>query len=318
MTPDLATISTTQIADAPALAEAFLSGRNKRTIQAYRTDLADFTSFVGSSDLNAAAGLLLGQGHGRANALALRYKAALLERGLQPTTINRRLAALRSLVKLARTMGLVPWALEIENVKGLTRYRDTAGPGRSAVQVALDTLSRTPGPKAKRDAAVVHLLYDLGLRRAEVVGLDLDDLDLQAGTVAVLGKGYTQKQTLSLPEPTRAALALWLDARGSKAGALFVNYDRAGKGKRLTGSGIYYLIRRLGIKIGKRMKPHGLRHSAITEAIKAATACGFDLEEVRAYSRHKDIRTLVIYRDQDRNRQGELANHVAESAQRHG
>jgi integrase len=51
--------------------------------------------------------------------------------------------------------------------------------------------------------AALRLLYDLGLRRSEVVGLDMDDLDLDTGTVAVLGKGRTQKISLTLPDPTK-------------------------------------------------------------------------------------------------------------------
>ena len=60
--------------------------------------------------------------------------------------------------------------------------------------------------KGIRDRAILRLLHDLALRRGEVVGLDAKDLDLEAGTVAVLGKGRTGKVNLSLPEPTREAL----------------------------------------------------------------------------------------------------------------
>jgi len=62
---------------------------------------------------------------------------------------------------------------------------------------------------------------------------------------------------------------------------------------------------------GQVWRPHGLRHLAITEAYKAAQANGMDLEEVLDFSRHKDVKTLMIYRDRDRNVQGQLAALVA-------
>jgi len=89
------------------LVRAFLSGRNERTVKAYSQDLADFQPFMGASTVDEAAKVLLANGHGPANATALAYKAHLVERGLQSATVNRRWAALRSLVQLARIMGLV-------------------------------------------------------------------------------------------------------------------------------------------------------------------------------------------------------------------
>jgi integrase/recombinase XerC len=99
---------------AARLVSAFLSGRSPQTLRAYGRDLADFKCFVGAGSTDEAARTLLASGAGPANELALRYKADLLARGLAPATINRRLAALRSLVKLARTLGMVSWALEVE------------------------------------------------------------------------------------------------------------------------------------------------------------------------------------------------------------
>src|SRR4051794_116949 len=88
------------------LLRAFLSGRSPRTLRAYAADLADFARWAGALDATEAARLLLAAGPGGANLAALSYRAHLLERGLAPATVARRLAALRSLVKLARTLGL--------------------------------------------------------------------------------------------------------------------------------------------------------------------------------------------------------------------
>jgi integrase/recombinase XerC len=102
---------------------------------------------------------------------------------------------------------------------------------------------------------VLRLLYDLGLRRSEVVGLDVDDVDLDAGTVAVLGKGRTQKTFLTLPSSTKEAIRQWLEARGTEPEPLFTNLDRARKGCRLTGTSLYRIVRRLGEQVGLKVRP---------------------------------------------------------------
>ncbi len=292
------------------LLAAFLAGRSDCTRRAYGQDLDDFRRFLGARKVSDAAAALLSHGHGEANRVALAWKASLIERRLQAATINRRLAALRSLVQLARTLGIVPWALEVRNVRAES-YRDTRGPGRNGVRRLLDEVERRRDKKALRDRAALRLLYDLGLRRSEVVGLDVDDLDLDTGTVAVLGKGRTQKTSLTLPRPTKEAIRQWLEARGTEPGPLFTNLDRAGKGYRLTGTSLYRIVRRLGEQVGLKVRPHGLRHSAITEACKLAQAKGMGLEEVLDFSRHRDVKVLMVYRDRERDVQGQLATLVA-------
>ena len=292
------------------LVAAFLSGRNERTRKAYRQDLEDFRAFVGAEDLDATARLLLARGHGAANELALAYKAELRGRGLAPATINRRLAALRSMVKLARTLGLVPWTLEVDNAKTKT-YRDTRGPGREGFCRLLEAVEGRHA-KAVRDRAILRLLFDLALRRAEVVGLDVEDVDLAEATVSILGKGREEPETLTLPAKTTEVLRGWLEVHPVGTGPLFVNFDRAGKGaSRLTATGLYLMVRRLGRKTGIQARPHGLRHAGITEAVKLAQVNGYGLEEVLDFSRHANVKTLLVYRDRERNVQGKLAELVA-------
>ncbi len=298
---------------APNLVAAWLDGRNERTRRVYAQDVDDFRKFVGAETIDAAAEMLLGRGHGAANGVALSYRAHLKERRLSASTINRHLASLRSLVSLARTLGIVPWTLDVANLKAET-YRDTRGPGRVGFRSMLQVLIARPDPKARRDLALVRLLHDLGLRRAEAVGLDLEHLDIDGSRMSVLRKGKTQQVWLTLPAPTLTALKDWLDVRGDEPGALFVGFRGAGKGKRLSGGGLYRVIRSIGREAGVRVRPHGLRHTAITEAVKAAQANGMSLEEVLDFSGHADVRTLMVYRDRERNVQGRLAALVADGA----
>ena len=285
-----------------ALIQAFLSGRNPLTIRAYRQDLADFASFVQARDVDDAARRLLTLAPGDANALALGYKTHLVERGLQGATINRRLAALRAMVKLARTLGLVPWSLEVQNLK-VEQGRDLRGPARATLMMVLHALGQRQDAKAKRDVAILRLLHDLGLRRGEVVSLDLDHLDLAVGTVSVLGKGRRARAALTLPAETKAALSAWLAARGDAAGPLFTNFDRAGKGSRLTGTSLYRLTKGLGLG-----RPHGIRHAAITAALDLMSG---DVRKVQRFSRHVDVRVLGIYDDCRKDMAGQVARIVA-------
>jgi integrase/recombinase XerC len=291
------------------LVAAFLAGRNSRTMRAYSQDLDDFRSFVGAPDVATASAALLASGHGDANALGLAYKAHLTDRGLAAATINRRLAALRSLVKLARVLGMVAWTLEVQNAKAQP-YRDTRGPGRPGFRAMLEKLG-DDDPKTRRDRAILRLLYERGLRRGEVVALDLGDVDLVSATIAVLGKGRTAKEALTIAPPTAAALAAWIEARGNAPGALFHPLDRAHRAgrTRLTGAGVYEVVRELGLAAGLRVRPHGLRHAGITEALERTRG---DLRAVQRFSRHRDLRLLLVYDDNREDLGGQVARLVAE------
>lgn len=322
MTEDLALCPTNgefQLAsdagDVGDLLKAFLAGRNPRTIQAYAADLANFARFAGVPTTDAAAKQLLGQGHGAANRLALGYRAHLVDQGRSPSTVNRRLAALRSLVQLARTFGMVPWSLEVPSLKVQT-FRDTRGPGLGGVRALLDVASKQRNPrKAARDHLIIRLLFDLGLRASELTNLDLADYDAATATLAVLGKGQRQKTLLTLPSQTKAALEAWLEVRGRELGPLVGTLDRLHQGKRLLRTSLYRLIHNLGTAVGLNTRPHGLRHAAITAACERAQLQGMGLEEVLDFSRHAkgSVGILMVYRDRERNVQGKLASLVADA-----
>lgn len=290
-----------------ALWGSYLATLSPHTRRAYDRDLADFARHLGTADLRA----FIGHGPGEANALALGYKADLHGRGLSPATVNRRLAALRAVVKLARTAGLITWELEVKGDKSRA-YRETRGPGKLGYQRLLQGLNDSRRPRDIRDGAIFHLLYDLALRRGEVARLDLEDVDLEAGTVKITGKGRREPETLPLPEQTTAALARWIKTRGTDPGALFSNYDHAGKGTgRLTGSGLYKMVKERAKAAGINTRPHGLRHAAITEALELT---GGNLAAVRDFSRHKSYEVLRFYDDNRNSRGAEVARLVATAA----
>jgi integrase/recombinase XerC len=296
------------------LIEAFLSGKSPKTIEAYKRDLEDFRVFLEAQDLDHAAKTFLSGGLHRANHLALKYKVHLSDaKKLQATTVNRKLAALRSLTDMAYTLGMINWKVRVKNQKVEDESRNTSGPGKTGTLKLLEEASKRKDAKGLRDKALLHLLYDLALRRSEVVGLDLEDVDLERKTIRVLGKGRLQKQTLTVPVRTRDVLALWVGVRGDWDGPLFVNFHHDGtiKGKRLTADGLYYIVKYFGEKTGQKVRPHGLRHTSISEAVRKTQAIGMDVTKVLKFSRHKNLNTLQVYIDGVEGAQGEIAELVA-------
>ncbi len=294
-----------------ALLAAFFSGRSPHTIAAYRADLDDFRSFVSAATVETAAARVLCGTNGEVNGLALAWRAHLTGRGMSPATINRRLSALRALTALGRTLGLITWKIEIQNVRAAA-YRDTRGPQRAGVIALLAAAAAQTGQRqAARDVALLRLLHDTALRRGEVCKLDLADVDLPGSRIWVIGKGRVEKVAITLPPQTRAAVAAWVEVRGPDEGPLFVRFDNAaaaGARARLTGSGLWHVVRMLGVEAGVITRPHGLRHAAITAALDATNG---DVRRVQRFSRHSDVKTLMIYDDCRRDAGGEVAALIA-------
>ncbi len=291
-----------------AIIQAFFARRSPRTREAYGRALQDLAGWMNEADGVRAILVLIGRGdehaQGEANLRVMEYMADLKGRGLSPASMNQRLAAVKSMVKLARQAGLVSWSLEVEGEKAQA-YRDTRGPGVVAVDALLRRLAGMATRKAVRDFALLRLLFDLGLRRAELVSLDLDHLDLQGRRLSIQGKGRSGREPLTLPEPTAAALSRWLELRGSEPGPLFSSLDHAGKGSgRLTADGLYKLLKCYGRALGFDLRPHGIRHTAITRAGELTNG---NLVAMASFSRHKKLDVLGKYLDNMKDLQGETA-----------
>lgn len=297
------------------LLAAFFARRSLRTIEAYASDLRDFALHVGGGQPADVVDWLCRLSGPQANRIALAWRTAMVERRLAPATVNRRLTCLRSLTALMRTVGALPWTLEVDGERG-SRVRDTRGPAGEGVKALLAAARSHRDPwKATRDVAILRLIHDLALRREEVVSLDLEHVDLVSdpGTVLVMGKGDSARERLSLPDPTKDALAIWIARRGDFPGPLFLVGDRRrrrhGIFDRLSGEGVRLILGALSAQaLLPRVRPHGLRHAAITTALDVTNG---DLRRVQRFSRHADIRTLQVYDDNRTDLGGEVAKLVA-------
>jgi len=158
--------------------------------------------------------------------------------------------------------------------------------------VKLVNIDDSEGTLAARDHAILELFYSSGLRLAELIGLNLEDMDLKAGIVTVTGKG---NKTRMVPVGSQAILALqqWLQIRGLIQGkdpqALFVSKQ----GKRITGRAVQYRLKEWAIKqgISSDVHPHMLRHSFATHVLQSSG----DLRAVQEMLGHANISTTQVY-----------------------
>lgn len=298
----------------PVLSHLLGSLRSPNTRRAYQRDIEQFFEVMTGMLPNSETILeFLHLPCANSVRVVLRYKGILLEKGLKEATINRRLAAIKALVAMGRKLGVCDYTLEDIRSEKLQKYRDTTGIGVEEYGRVLDLCERNT-TQGKRDYALLKLLWENALRRNEVSQLNISDFDGYRRQLRILGKGKgTQDEVIGISEGTVRAIADWLEVLEKSSGddPLFIALDFKYKGHRLTGDGIYKLVRRYCQKAGisKRMSPHRVRHSSITAALDATEG---NVRKVQKLSRHKQIDTLMIYDDNRSNDQAELTQLLSE------
>jgi integrase/recombinase XerC len=296
--------------------EAWVASLRPATRRGYVRDLEQLARSLDLKDVPGLVAWLVQGGRGRANAAALDWSNAQVAAGRSSATVRRRLSALRALVRQMRVLGLVEWEVEVPAVRGEPQ-RETRGPGASGVGAMLEVLGGD-GRAARRDRAVVRLLYDLALRRAEVASLDVCNLQLAGDPphLLVRRKGRDRLERRTLPPETQAAIEAWLEVRGRAPGPLFHRLDRAtpeGHLEPMDGSSIYRMVRSLGDRALVRARPHGLRHAAITEALEVT---GGNVRAVQRFAGHANPTTTMVYDDERRDIAGEVARSIAKRKER--
>jgi integrase/recombinase XerD len=153
----------------------------------------------------------------------------------------------------------------------------------------------TDNPAGLRDRAMLHLLWDTGMRVSEMIALDLEHLDLSSNTVRCTGKGAKERQ-IPFTLKGRAVLEQYLEegrpalARRALERALFLNHH----GVRLTRQGFWLILKSYAKKAGiDRISPHTLRHSFATDFLNNAGEEG--LRVVQELLGHSNISTTQIY-----------------------
>ena len=278
--------------------------RSPHTQRCYRLDIENFLA-----DLGTELGKFLTLDRHGAYALVSRYKGELITKGLKSATINRRLAAIKSLVAFSYNCGHCEFMLEAVKSEKLSAYRDTSGVDPEAFKRVLGGIDRG-SLKGIRDHALLLLLWSNALRRSEVSKANIGDFDPVAKTLRIFGKGKgNQSEIISLGTGTVNAIEAWLEARGEHDPdkSLFCSVNAGYRDGRLCTQSIYDIVksRCQSAGISKVMSPHRIRHSSITAALEAT---GGDVRRVQKLSRHSSLNTLLIYDDNRRNHQGEVTD----------
>jgi site-specific recombinase XerD len=260
---------------------------------------------------------LLSSGRADAETLpwaALRYQhtaavRAALADTYAPSTVNKILSALRGVLREAWRLGQVSAedyhrAADLPGVRG-----ERLPPGRalSAGEIrALFQVCAADGTAAgARDAALLALLYGAGLRRSEVVALELDDYEPETGALTVrAGKGRKERMGYAT-DGARDALDEWLRRRGNEPGPLLCPVNKSGKLtlRPMTDQAVLYILRKRSKDAGiQRFSPHDLRRTFISDLLDA----GADIATVQRMAGHANVQTTARY-----DRRGEEAKRKA-------
>ena len=299
--------------DQNLLEELLRDKRSPNTRRTYAKGLRDFfVTMTQDEPSPERIAWFLTLGRFEAIALLLRYRAGLLERGLTPATVNVRLSAVKSLVNYARKVGKCDYTLEDVESLQVETYRDTSGVSPDGFKRIADQV-KTDSLKGKRDLAILRLLWDNALRRAEISSLDLEDYSPREMKLWIKGKGRLSKESIRLSVKAITFINDGLLVIGDRAPdkPLFCTVDRATFGHRLSGNAIYNIVRDTAQAAGisKIISPHRIRHSAITAALDATNG---DARKVQKLSRHRNLNTLMIYDDNRHQHQAEVTSLLAD------
>ena len=268
------------------------------TVRAYDTDIAQFLAFA-AADRNVRVAQI---GPADLDATMVRaYLADLGRRGEARSSMARKLSALRTFVRFLRREGVLqedPSALAVS-----PRREQTLPAHLSEAEMArLLEMPSSATALGCRDRAILELFYASGLRLSELVAVDVEDVDLRARLVRVMGKGRKER-IVPFNHATESAIRAWLTQRTplvmrrgpqaldrrAKNDPLFVNY----RGTRLSGRSVDRLVRRYVSQCSMRfgISPHALRHSFATHLLQR----GADLRAIQELLGHARLSTTQRY-----------------------
>ncbi len=267
-------------------------GRSPNTLAAYRRDLAAYWEFL------TGRGLTLDH---VTDHVIEDYLAFLRASGKAPASIARALVAVRSLHRFCEDEGLT-----VDNpAEDVERPRVPSGLPKALTEQEVATLLGAvvgDDAVARRDRAILEVLYGCGIRVSELVGLSLGDVDLELGasSLRAFGKG-AKERVVPIGRLARDALHAWL-ARSGRGELVPERWARRGdqeavflntRGGRLSRQGAWGVVRHYGdrVGLGDRLTPHVLRHSCATHMLDH----GADIRVVQELLGHASISTTQVY-----------------------
>jgi len=266
-------------------------GFSENTTAAYQNDLYQLADFA---EEEAAKHGLMPSWNNFSRQDMLSYLLNLKERGYAATTQARKVAATKSFFSFMLAEGRIK-NNPTENISS-PRIGKSLPDAISISQVRqlIDQPAKLSTPEAKRDRAMLELLYASGMRVSELVSLNLGDVDTKGGCVRCFGKGNKERLIPIYPQAAKAVEEYVTAVRPHLAysdtePALFLNQ----RGDRLTRQGLWQILKAYAKSagLGKQVTPHTLRHSFATHLLSG----GADLRYVQEMLGHANISTTQIY-----------------------
>lgn len=262
-------------------------GASPATVRAYREDLDDYLSFLKDTYQVKEASEI-----SREEILA--FQSSLYRRSLAASTIARRTSTIKGYHKFLVRENLV--AKDPAQMVGIPQKPEKL-PDVLSIDQVCSLLDGMPfvTPLEIRDATILEVLYGCGLRVSELVGLDLDRVRFDEGTLRVLGKGSKERLVPFSGLAIERVRVYLQDSRpyltcgkAHPSPALFLN----ARGGRLSRQSVHKVVEKAGLRIGiKNLHPHTLRHSFATHLLEG----GADLRSIQEMLGHSDISTTQIY-----------------------
>ena len=257
------------------------------TLRSYESDLYHFTAYLRAHHTRSFGAVTRN--------LLRAYLGTLLEEGLTRKSVARKIASLRSFFRYAKRRKLVSSNPTLTIVSPKLEKRLPSYLDESSTKRLFDSVDTT-SPIGRRNAAVLELFYSTGIRLSELIGLDVEDIDIVQGVVKVTGKGSKQRivpvgrramQAVRAYLTDRAAV---LAAQGRKEqSALFLTP----KGERLYPEAVIRMVKSSIGRISELEKrsPHVLRHTFATHLLNR----GADLRAVKELLGHESLSTTQVY-----------------------
>lgn len=253
-----------------------------RTLAAYRRDLETFLAWAGEQQIAVPD---------RVDSQHVRNYAAVRHRqGLSPKSLQRHLSSIRAWFRFLVREGRVA----VNPAEGIRAPKAKRRLPHTLDADQLGRLLELPGdaPLDRRDRAIMELFYSSGLRLAELVALNIQDMQQPDDLLEVVGKG-SKSRRVPIGRFARTAVDRWLEVRGKVARpmepALFVSQ----RGTRLSPRSVESRLRQRAIEQGmpRHVHPHMLRHSFASHLLESSG----DLRAVQELLGHADIATTQIY-----------------------
>ncbi len=265
--------------------QEYLKSRNfsQHTIRAYTIDIKEFYDYINTR-----------YGKRKPEEITRRdirdFIGSLLYYGQEPTSAARKLSALKSYFRFLSTKGIIR-ANPASTIKAPKITRKL--PGYISIEEINKLIDNLPQdtPLHIRNRAIIELLYGTGIRASELVGLDVEDINLQNATIKVFGK-RKKERIIPLGKKAISALNKYLcsrEALSPKDNALFVS----NRGTRLTQRALQMIVNKILDQLAQVSKksPHTLRHTFATHLLQK----GADLRAVQELLGHSNIATTQIY-----------------------